>query len=328
MDSDKKAFWTSKESLGAWLVVGALGAAGIYFWGKIVPFLVDMVFDTTKLIIGGAVLALLITIIASPRTRLVLRLLSRAITGLIINIDPIGILKDRVAQMLKRMEAFSEKKESLSGAARQVKSAIDANDKEISKQQRVAVNARAAVTQETDPTRKLRMNTELQVAVNEVARLTESNKEYRQLDTTLTRIQDGLERATIYLDGYIRDGQNEAREWERKRKTSGLARGAISDAMSILRGKASEQDLYQSTLTHLADEYDMRIGQIDEGLKDLESFMTKVDLQTGIVDTEAFALVDNFEKKLALPARSAVVELPKTTTGSTDYARLFGGKKE
>ena len=97
---------------------------------------------------------------------------------------------------------------------------------------------------------------------------------------------------------------------------------------SILRGKASEQDLYQSTLNHLADEYDMRLGQIDEGLKDLDSFMTKVDLSTGIVDSEAFALVDTFEKKLSLPARSAVVEIPKTTTGSTDYARLFGGKKE
>lgn len=333
----KKSFWKRPETPGQLLMYGGLGLLGFWVWGKISSFVLQTISNTFWMAVYGIGLALLAMIVLSPKTHLIIRLISRKITGLIIELDPIGILKDRVEQLLKRMESFSEKKEALAGAKKQVDSTIRRNDEELSQQQKVVEGAKAMLARPgTNATTTLRAQTELRIATNEVDRITRANKEYAHLSTTLARIQEVLERGEIYLDGFIRDGRNEARQWEIKRKTSGIAKGAISDALSILKGKASEQDLYQSTLDHLADEYDTRLGLVDEGLKDLEAFMLKVDLQTGVVDADAFAFVNDFEKKLALPPAVQQPQLtsesmPKVPVGRTvdvDYTEMFKKKEE
>ncbi len=48
--------WQRPEKVaGAFVVVGAAGA-GVYYWGQIVPYLVDIVFNSVKLGIGLGVL--------------------------------------------------------------------------------------------------------------------------------------------------------------------------------------------------------------------------------------------------------------------------------
>lgn len=322
-----KSFWKRPETPAQLALYAGAGLLGFWAWGKVSGFVLQTISNTFWMGVYACGLALLAWVALSPKTHMILRLISRKITGLVIELDPIGILKDRVAQLMKRMESFNEKKDALAGAKKQVDNTIKRNEEELRQQQRVAANAKSMLERPSakSSTETLRAQTEMRIAINEVERLTRANKEYTNLSSTLAHIQDVLERGEIYLDGFIRDGQNEARQWEIKRKTSGVAKGAISDALSILKGNASERDIYQSTLDHLADEYDMRLGLVDEGLKDLEAFMLKVDLQTGMVDADAFALVDDFEKKLALPPASTK-PMPSFTESTPREKVPVGGK--
>ena len=52
---------------------------------------------------------------------------NRAITGMIINIDPIGILKDHLSQMRKRREVMSQQISNVSGQIQYLKSTIEKN---------------------------------------------------------------------------------------------------------------------------------------------------------------------------------------------------------
>ena len=83
-------------------------AALVYGWAQIVPFIVSMLADTLHMVLLAAILGAVLFVIFSSRTHLLFRLLMRAITGMIINIDPIGILKDHLSQMRKRRDVMSQ----------------------------------------------------------------------------------------------------------------------------------------------------------------------------------------------------------------------------
>ena len=97
-----KSFWSRPEGKTGMVFIVVAAGALVYGWGMIVPFIVSMLADTLHMVYLGAILAAALFVAFSSRTHLVFRLLMRAITGLIINIDPIGILKDHLSQMRKR----------------------------------------------------------------------------------------------------------------------------------------------------------------------------------------------------------------------------------
>lgn len=326
-----KSYWSRPEGKTGMALLAAAGGGLIYGWGKIVPFLVDMVADTLKLGMLSVGLIVFLLVVFSPKTHMMFRLLTRWITGLVVELDPIGILKDRALQLAKRKENFDEKKVELNGARQTLEQSIERNVEERAKQQKIALNAKDRMGKTTAATERLRMQTELQVAMNEIQRLENGTAKFEKLKKLLDRIYDVLDRSSVYLDGLVRDAQNEARQWDIQRKTSRVASGAIGSALKIIKGKASENDIYNLTLEKLADEYSERIGAVDSGMKDIESFMAKVDLETGFVPDEAFSLAEEFEKKLALPARAALIEIPSGQTvqpHANEYSRILGGGKK
>src|SRR5262249_51604240 len=157
LGQDLKSFWSRPEGKTGMIFIVLAAAALVYGWGMIVPFIVSMLADTLHMILLAGILAAVLFVIFSSRTHLLFRLLMRYLTGLIIDIDPIGILKDHLSQMRKRRDVMSQQISNVSGQIGYLKNVINKNLSMANENMRLAAHAKKVATSTTDQNEQLRM---------------------------------------------------------------------------------------------------------------------------------------------------------------------------
>src|SRR5260370_33902519 len=180
LGDELKSFWARPEGKAGMICIVLAGAALIYGWGMIVPFIVSMLADTLHMTYLAAILAAVLFVIFSSRTHLLFRLLMRAITGRIIDIDPIGILKDHLSQMRKRRDVMSQQISNVSGQIQYLKNIIDKNTAMASENMRLSAHAKKIATSTADQNEQLRMALQMKAKANQAGRLQKSNLSYQR----------------------------------------------------------------------------------------------------------------------------------------------------
>ncbi|HET9595570.1 MAG TPA: hypothetical protein VFP65_08310 [Anaeromyxobacteraceae bacterium] len=330
LQSNEKSFWSRPEGkTGAILLLAGAGAL-VWWWARVVPFLVAMMADTLHLAALVAAAAALLYLAFSPRTHLVFRLLARALTGLVVEIDPIGILRDRLAQMRKRREEMSTRIREVQGQVGVLERTIEKNRtsaEESLKQASLARRtAQAAATHED----ALRMSLQITVKANRAGRLEKQNLSYAQLLAKLRAIHGFLVRWAASVDAYVEDAEDQVRQAEIERRTVRSAYKAFTAALRAVRGKAGEEELYDAALEHLADDAGRKLGEMEAFQRDARAFMDDVDLQSGVITEDALGRLERFEARVLGPGEPDLVGPPPGTARSggesvSTYERLLKG---
>jgi len=312
LGQDLKSFWSRPEGKTGMIFLGLGAAALLYGWAKIVPFIVSMLADTLHMALLAAGLAAVLFVLFSSRTHLLFRLLMRAITGMIINIDPIGILKDHLSQMRKRREVMAQQISNVSGQIQYLKSTIDKNAAMANENMRLAAHAKKIATSTADQNEQLRMALQMKAKANQAGRLQKSNLSYQQLLNKLQNIYELLSKWAVHIDFYIEDTDNEVKQAEIEYKTINSAYRAYRTALSVIRGSGDEKELYNQTIEKLAEEAGRKLGEMEDFQRLAQNFMDTIDLENGAVETEALEKLDAYEQKLL-------------TAGTPDTAFLLPG---
>jgi len=307
-----KSFWSRPEGKTGMVFAVLLAGAVIYGWGMIVPFIVSMLADTLHMIFLAVILAAVLFVLFSSRTHLLLRLLMRWITGLIINIDPIGILKDHLEQMRKRREVMAQQISNVSGQLQYLKNIIDKNHQLANENMRLAAHAKKIATSTADQNEQLRMALQMKAKANQAGRLEKSNLSYQQLLGKLQNIYDLLSKWAVHIDFYIEDTDNDVRQAEIEYKTINAAFRAYRTALAVIKGNGDERELYNTTMEKLAEEAGRKLGEMEDFQRLAQNFMDTIDLENGAVETEALQKLDSYEQKLL-------------TSGDSDTAFLLPG---
>jgi predicted nucleic acid-binding Zn-ribbon protein len=337
-----KSFWSRPEGKTGMIFIVLLAAALVYGWGMIVPFIVSMLVDTLHMIGLAAILAAVLFLLFSSRVHLLFRLLMRAITGLIINIDPIGILKDHLSQMRKRRDVMSQQISNVSGQIQYLKNVIDKNAAMANENMRLAAHAKKIATSTADQNEQLRMALQMKAKANQAGRLQKSNLSYQQLLTKLQNIYDLLSKWAVHIDFYIEDTDNEVKQAEIEYKTINTAFRAYRTAMAVIKGSGDEKELYNQTMEKLAEEAGRKLGEMEDFQRLAQNFMDTIDLENGAVETEALEKLDAYEQKLLssggsdtpflLPGATAAPvpvgakkgsDAPAPAKGASDYGDMF-----
>jgi hypothetical protein len=342
LGQDLKSFWSRPEGKTGMIFIGLAAAALVYGWAQIVPFIVSMLADTLHMVYLAAILGAILFVIFSPRTHLLFRLLMRAITGMIINIDPIGILKDHLSQMRKRRDVMSQQISNVSGQIQYLKDVINKNQALANENMRLAAHAKKLATSTADQNEQLRMALQMKAKANQAGRLQKSNLSYQQLLGKLQNIYDLLSKWAVHIDFYIEDTDNEVKQAEIEYKTINTAYRAYRTALAVIKGTGDEKELYNQTMEKLAEEAGRKLGEMEDFQRLAQNFMDTIDLENGAVETEALEKLDAYEQKLLtsgatdtpflLPgATAAPVPVPVKKTGdapspaksASDYGDMF-----
>ncbi|MDH7447728.1 hypothetical protein [Aquimarina sp. 2201CG14-23] len=325
-----KTFWKRPEGKTGMLFMGLLGAGGLYGLYKVLPFLITIVENTLYLGVLLAVLGALIYIVLDPKMRNLIfymyKSFMRWLTGIFIQIDPIGILKSYIEDLHDNLKKMNKQIASLKGQMKRLQTIIYDNKKNINNNLKLASAAK-----EKDKKGIMILKS------RKAGRLKESNMKldelYKKMEILYRVLIKMYENSEILLE----DIEDQVMVKEQERKAVRAGHSAMKSAMNIIAGNNDKKEMFDRALEAIADDVSMKIGEMERFMEMSNNFMDSIDLQNGIFEEEGLELLEKWENEgvslilgnqkdlLVHDQHSVDLDAPivKTKTQNNQYSDLF-----
>jgi len=285
-----RSFWSKPEGItGAIFLLGALVAGGFLvssFIGAILAF----ISTPAGLITTLGVLGVILYSALDGRMRTLVSYLYKStmrwITGLFVQIDPMGILKNYVDDLKGNLKKMRKQIGKLRAQMHKLKEMIVNNQREIHNNMQLASKARKEQDQRI-----------LILKSRKAGRLKESNMKlddlYKRMEVLYRVLTKMYENSSILAEDI--EDQVELKEQERKAMLAGHS--AMKSAMSIIKGDADKRAMFDAALENIADDVSNKVGEMERFMEMSESFMSSIDLQNGIFEEKGMEMLKEWEEK-------------------------------
>lgn len=325
-----KSFWKKPEGKTGMLFMGLLGAGGLYGLYKVLPFLIQIAENTLYLGVLLAVLGALIYMVLDPKMRNLIfymyKSFMRWITGIFIQIDPIGILKSYIDDLKGNLRKMNKQIAVLKGQMKRLQQIIYDNKKSINSNLKLASAAK-----EKDKKGIMILKS------RKAGRLQESNLKldglYKKMEVLYRVLIKMYENSEILLE----DIEDQVMVKEQERKAIRASHSAMKSAMNIISGNNDKKEMFDRALEVIAEDVSMKIGEMERFMDMSTNFMDSIDLQNGIFEEEGLELLEKWENEgvslilgnqkdlLVHDQHSVDLDAPivKTKTQNNQYSDLF-----
>lgn len=333
MATTAKSFWDRREGTTGKivLVVGAMAAIGIAFtfWGMIVPFIVGTLTSTIAMVGDILVLMVLTSPIWSKRVRMIIstafKLSMRWSTQLLIETDPIGILREYILDLKKKAQILMQAIEKVAKAVQGLRDAIDKNKGLISTSRGSAATATRMITEtqgqlatSKDPTQAMQLRIKvnsLQLKLQgyqQTAGIAEQSiaQEQKVLDQASTMYEQLLRYQNL-SDFKIEAFTQNANLLEERRKVILAGSQGLSVMQKLLGGDPVQQDLIDRDIEYLNTEASDVMGAISNFNRYSDKYLTDMDIQNGAAASRGADIFAQLDEKLSAP-----LQLPSDSSGS------------
>jgi hypothetical protein len=285
-----KTFWKRPEGkLGAFVLIGLAVGAGVLFV-SVLPTLVALAANTLYLAGMLLVLGLILYMVLDKRMRNLVwymyKSVMRWVTGLFVQIDPIGILKNYVDDLRDNIKKMERQITQLRGQMHLLKEQI--------------LNNKKAIESSLDLASKARESNKRDVMIlksRKAGRLKQSNMKledlYTKMEVLYRVLNKMLENSTILVE----DVEDQVRVKEQERKAIHASHGAMKSAMNIISGNKDKRYMFDQALEAIADDVSNKVGEMERFMEVSESFMSSVDLQNGVFEEEGLRMLEKWEKE-------------------------------
>lgn len=272
-----KTFWQKPEGVTGFIFMAGIVLGGGYLLYKFLPYLVSILQNTLHAVILFVVLGAVLYILLDPKFRnliwFIYKSIMRALTGLFVNIDPIGILETYIENLHKNLEEMDGHIAKLKGQIQKLRMIIEKNNDEMKENLLMAEQAKKA-------------NNKDMVVINtrQYGRLEESNKRFTELLTKMEILYRVL--AKMYDNsGYlIKDIENEVRIKKQEREAIRSGYSAMKRAMSIIKGNPDKKMMFDQAMDAIVDDISSKIGEMERFMEVSSTFIESIDLQNGVYE--------------------------------------------
>lgn len=308
--------WQKPEKVAGWIFLAGLVGTGVYFWGQIVPFLVDMVFDTVKLGVGLGALFVLIMLVTSKRIKAGLwyagQRVFRTAAGIFVETDPIGIMQDYIRNTEQEAKKMDGEVAHVEGAHELVKRKMEGNKQQMREYLNLAASAQRqgekdAAEQYASRAAQLEdYNTRLQPMLTTTANVSLVMRQI--LKAALRQIDNSKFKVNLLKD-----------EYELVKRTSSGMRAA----MNILRGDPDKKYFFDLATDRVAQDMAQKLGQIKQAMRYSQAFVKEMDIQNGVMSQKGQQLLERYQKgdfNALLDEKTAQSAPARTTAQATNDA--------
>ena len=293
---------------------------GVYYWGLILPFLVDIIFNTVKLGFGLGALFVLFLLATNKRIKAGLWYLGQRIfrtaASLFVNTDPIGIMEDYISNTEKEARNMENEVGHIEGANELVKRKMDANRAQM--QEYLALADSALRQGEKDNADSY---------ASRAAQLEDYNRRLQPMATTTANVtlvmRQILKAALRQIDNSKFKVSLLKDEYELVKRTSSGMRAA----MNILRGDPDKKYFFDLATDRVAQDMAQQLGHIKQAMRYSQEFVKEMDIQKGVMSEKGQRLLDKYQKGEfnAIMDNEPPVRMSVTTTKATDdaYGKLL-----
>ena len=299
-------FWT------ACLAATAVGGLVLYFWSILVPWLINMLTDTLHMAYLAGLLIGILYLLFGKRPRLIFRVLIRKLTSLFVAVYPIEIIEDKLLQMKKRKEKMDQMISLVRGAMERLKRVMGKNQNDYTTGMQQAIQAHKMAGTAEDATIAARMELQTRLQARRAQRRQDANIGYANLLERITKLYNFLTRYSDNVQFLVEDTQDEIDQKKTEYETTQSAFGAMKQAMSVIRGNATEEDIYDQAFAQIETTISTQLGMMDDMQRISQNFMDGMDVEKGAVDERALDALNAFEQKLLSSSKDPAFKMLTT----------------
>lgn len=277
--------FTPNEKWTQYILLAGIAALGLYFWDKILPFLIRVTENSIHLLIALGVLGGIIFVISDPKVRALakasyMRAISN-ITKAFIRHDPIGIMRVYIQQLKGRQAEMSENANDVAAEKGKLDRIISDQFDEMKHEAAKANKARS-----------LGEEGQSMVHQNQAGRLKTSNDKLKKMSDRMFKLQSFLKELSKNTSLMIQDRENSLRTKELEYNTLKAGHKALSNATEIFNGKGSQKELYEEALKFLQEDMGAKMGQMDRYLEQSQEFMLNMSIDSAMYDDAGAKVLD------------------------------------
>ncbi len=292
-ETSRKSFWKRPEGVTGIIFLLALLAGGVFIGITYGALLFELMRNTLALFATIALVGIVVYMIVDPKTRALISYMYKSamrwVTGLFVQLDPIGILKNYVEDLEKNLTKLRQQIGKLRGQMRHLQSLMEKNDREIEQQLQLASAAREQKKEQ-----------QFILSTRKAARLKESNAKYQELLKKIEVLYRILSRMHQSSEVLLEDTRDQVRLKEQERKAIRASHSAMKSAMSVLSGDPDKRAMFDAAMEAVADDVAQKVGEMERFMEMSSNVMDTVDLQNGIVEEQGLRMLEEWEKESAL----------------------------
>ena len=283
-----KSFWQKPEgTTGLIFLVAVLAAVG--FLAVSLPWAAIMA-NTLYMVGVIAVLGVLIYTALDPKMRNLIfygyKSIMRAITGMFVQIDPIGILKTYVEELQNNLRKMNKQISQLRAQMHKLKEQIVNNQREISSNLKLAGKAK-----ETNKRNVMILKS------RRAGRLKDSNMRLEELYQKMEVIYRVLTKMYENSQILAEDIKDQVVVKEQERKAIHASHGAMKSAMSVINGDPDQRAMFDMAMENITEDVANKVGEMERFMEMSANFMDSVDLQNGVFEEEGLQMLEQWEKE-------------------------------
>jgi predicted nucleic acid-binding Zn-ribbon protein len=289
-ESKIKSFWSRPEGKTG-MIIGA-GVLALLGFGLIAAL--PTIIALTKSILGLTamllVLGAIIYMALDPKMRglvgYMYKSVMRWITGIFIQIDPIGILKNYVDDLKGNLRKMNKQISQLRGQMHKLQELILNNKKEIKSNMELASAAKSNNKQSV-----------MILKSRKAGRLKASNMKLEDLYKKMEVLYRVLTKMYENSEVMMEDIKDQVMVKEQERKAIHASNSAMKSAMSIIKGNGDKRAMFDQALEAVADDVSQKVGEMERFMEMSENFMQSVDLQNGVFEEEGLKMLEKWENE-------------------------------
>ncbi len=289
-DMKPKTFWQRPEGVTGMLFLAGLVLGGGFLLYSALPALIALAQNTLNLALMLMALGALVYVVLDPKMRNLVfyayKSVMRWITGIFVQLDPIGILKSYVEELQNNLRKMNKQISQLRGQMHKLGEMIHNNKKEIQSNLQLASKAKESNKQAIMILKSRR-----------AGRLQESNIRledlYRKMEILYRVLTKMYENSQILME----DIKDQVEVKEQERKVIHASHSAMRSAMSIISGDPDKRAMFDMAMEAIADDVASKVGEMERFMEMSAGFMNSVDLQNGIFEEEGLKMLEQWEKE-------------------------------
>jgi hypothetical protein len=285
-----KSFWQKPEGKTGMVGLAAIVAgAGILLY-KLLPFLITLTSNLLTFSFLLLAFGALVYVVLDKKVRNLVfffyKSFMRWLTGLFIQLDPIGILKSYIDDLKKNLSNMNKQLAVVKSQMQRLKLLMEENQKNIENNLKLASKAK-----ETDKTAVMILKS------RKAGRLKESNYRYDELYKKLELLYRVLLKMYENSEIMLEDIEDQIFVKEKERTAIRASHSAMKSAMNIIAGNSDKREMFDLALEAIADDVSLKIGEMERFMEMSSSFVQSIDLQNGIFEEEGLELLEKWEKE-------------------------------
>jgi len=285
-----KTFWQRPEGKTGAIIGAGLLIGGAYLFYKILPALIGFASSMLNLAIILIVLGALLYMVMDPKMRNLVwymyKSVMRWITGMFVQIDPIGILKSYVEDLKNNLVKMDQQISKLRGQMHKLKEIILNNKKQIESNLSLASEAKERNKESV-----------MILKSRQAGRLTDSNMMLEDLYKKMEILYRVLSKMYENSEVMKEDIEDQIKVKEQERSAIHASHSAMKSAMAIISGDKDQRAMFDQALEAIADDVSAKMGEMERFMEVSSSFMDSVDLQNGVFEEEGMKMLEKWEKE-------------------------------